>query len=301
MKQDNPVENMVDNIDKTEEQSLKDKDIEIKKNIKINYNKIEKFFIAKHELLNDLKFISIDQIVSDAPSFYGIIRLLEQINSFVSKDSTWLRNFIENKSYDFNWDKYKLWKSGKTFYRKKYDDTQCPSVWVQGLQDRFIEILKMFQILFYVEFYIKRDDFQKFLHKFPTVDYKYKANYIKPITPSEKLDVFLKTITYLFDLNIKNKFYSSYIIDTKVCMQAYRYIDEMNIFDILKRIDFFLRYRLEYLKKMPTEEKISLPLENDIIEVCEDFTLEYKELFFSYTEYKKKLIVKYSKIKNRLY
>lgn len=267
-----------------------------KEELKKNYSKIESFFIAKNNLFEQFKHIPVDEIVQNAPKYYSLIRIVEQINSFLKNDQNWLKKFINKAGIKFDWGQYEKWKAGVDFYKINYDDTYSPAKWIQLVQDKLIEILKQLQILLYMECYIDEEDFKKFLKKHQDIDFKVKANYVKKSLPSEDIDLFFKVINTLIEISINNNLSSKLIIDTRVCMEAYRNIDNSKIFDLLKRKEFYVKYRLDFLRLTSTADRIELPYEEDIISVGNAFLETYKDISFIYREYKERLIEKFNKI-----
>jgi hypothetical protein len=271
-----------------------------KKDLKRFYNMIEDYFLKKQNKFETFKHIPIEEIIRNAPKYYSLVRLLEQLNMFLSGDKNWLKNFVTKNGINFDWQRYEQWKSGQDYYKHNYGDTQCPSKWINLIQDKLIELLKCNQILLYIEYYVEDDSFNKFLKKNPSIDYKIKANYVKKSLPSENLDVLIKVIDYLLQINIQYDFITNLLIDTTVCMNAYRYIDDSGLFDVLRRKEFFIRYRLEYLLKTPQNQRIALPNEEDITLAAAQFVELYKDIVFSYNEYKARLIEKFDKTKRKL-
>ncbi|HOJ64340.1 MAG TPA: hypothetical protein PLE45_07955 [Spirochaetota bacterium] len=288
-------EEKIDNVSISYEKKLKELE-ERKETLKKNYNKIETFFRSKESLFEKFKHIPVDEIVQNAPKYYPLIRVIEQINAFLNNDVNWFKRFINNSGIKFDWEKYEKWKAGVDFYKTNYDDTYCPTKWIQLVLDKFIEILKQLQILLYLECYVDEDDFKKFLKKHPDIDFKIKANYVNKSLPSEDIDSFFKLINDLIKVNIENNLSSKLIIDTRVCMDAYRKIDNSKIFELLKRKEFYIKYRLEFLKLTSVADRFELPYEEDIISVGNTFLETYKDLAFIYKEYKDRLIEKYNKI-----
>ncbi|HBD94384.1 MAG: hypothetical protein A2015_00490 [Spirochaetes bacterium GWF1_31_7] len=273
---------------------------EIRKKIKYFYNKIECFFENKKELLDNYKQISIDEILLHSPKHYPMIQMIEQIYSFVTKDKLWLKHFLENRNTNFDWNTYLLWKSGKEYYKRKYDHTQCPSKWITEIHEQMIKILQSLQLLLYMEFYTLEDDFKAFLKKNSVVDYRMRANFVVKSYPSENLDKIFEVIDFLLKISIDSAIHTNYIIDTIKCMEVYRFIDASEIFTLLKKKEFYVRYRLEFLKLTPQNMRLIIPQEDDILSVGEEFLMTYQGLLFSYNEYKKKLIDKYNVAKTKI-
>lgn len=281
------------NIDK-EELEEKERLFKVRKT---NYDKIEKYFIKKSELLESHRHIPINEILANAPNYFGLIKVVDQVNSFISKDPDWLKNYVIRHNINFDWDMYARWKAGKLFVKKKYDDTKCPSKWIHLLQEKMLELIKAIQILLFIEQYITDKEFKIFLKKFSKVDMKRKLNYMKESPPSEDIDLILKVNDYLLKKNIEYNFTTNLAIDTVVCMQTYRHLEDSGLFELLKRKVFYVTYRLQYLKNFPPYDRNELPLEKELIAACEEFIKLNYDLNFSFGEYKSKLIDKYNKIK----
>jgi len=267
---------------------------------KSDYEAIECFFSRKKDILSNFNAIPAEDIIANSPKYYPIIRVIEQINSFVNKDSNWLKNFICKNKLSFDWDQYEKWKSGVEFFKISYDDTYSPSKWISAVFDKFIELLKELQLLLYVERYVDEEDFKIFLKKHPDISYKIRANYMIKSAPSENIELLFKVIDFLLKITFENNVLSKYMIDTKVCMNAYRFIDESGVFELLKRKEFYLKFRLQYLKLVSEDNRAKIPCESDIISVCESFLDNYQDLIYCYNEYKERLLEKYKKIKNKL-
>lgn len=274
--------------------------LEIRKKVKYFYNKIECYFDSKKYALESNKQLSIDDIMMNSPKHYPLIKMLEEIYSFISKDKHWLKHFLESKNIVFDWNSYLLWKSGKEYYRRKYDATQCPSRWVTEILDHMINLLQSLQILIYMEFYTKDEHFKEFLKKNSAIDYKMRANFIAKSLPSEDLDKIFEVIDFLLNISIESAVNTNYVIDTVKCMEAYRFIDKSDVFTLLKKKEFYIRYRLEFIRLTPQEKRLIIPEESDIILVGEEFLKTYQGILFTYREYKKKLIDKYNMIKTRV-
>ena len=273
---------------------------EKKEKLSKKFKEIEAYFYKKNEYFEKYKLIPIEEIINNSPKYYGFLRVIEQINIFLSKDKNWLKKFILKNNVEFDWLKYERWKSGKDLPNLTYDDTLCPSKWVHVIQDKFIEILESLQILLYMEYYINEENFKKFLRQNPGIDYKYKANYMKNSMPSENLDKIYEIIDYLLDVNIENSFITKSVIDTTLCMKVYRFIDNSKIFDIIRSKEFYVRFHLEYLRRTPQNTRMAIPLENEIQKIADEFIETIKDLLYAYKEYKGRLIYKYEKIKNKL-
>jgi hypothetical protein len=264
------------------------------------FQQFELYFKQKEKMLQERGHVPIEEVLVNAPKYYNLIRVLEQLHAFVSKESDWLKNTVGRYGIDFDFEAYERWKSGKEYYKKRYTDTQAPSRWVHVLQDYFIELVKSLQILLIMEFYIDDESFKKFLMDNRKIDYKYKANYVVPSSPSDEIGVFFEVIDYLLDVNIQFNFMTNYVIDATTCMQVYRHIDKSNIFTLMKRKEFYVKYRIEFLKTVHKFERMEVPYENDIYTIAEDFLESARDLRFSYNEYKERLLEKYNKIKKRI-
>ena len=211
---------------------------EIQKNIKYFFNKIECYFESKEMLFNDSKQISIEEILRNSPAHYSLIKMIEQFYILITKDRNWLKKFIAHYGIRFDWNTYQLWKSGKSYFTRKYDSTQCPSKWIIDIQEQMITLLQQIQLLLYLEFYTPEEDFKLFLKKNPVVDFNVKSNFVSKSFPSEKLDEIFKVIDFLLKISIESAIHTNYIIDTVKCMEAYRFIDESKITICLKRKNF---------------------------------------------------------------
>ena len=190
--------------------------------LKHNYKKIETFFLEINEKMQSCQQLSIENILSEAPKYYVIIRFLEKFYIRVTNNQDWLKDYINKRRINFDWQRYKLWISGKNRQTRRYDDTQCPSKWITELNEQLLDLLKMLQLLLYMEAYTPDDDFRLFLRENAAIDYKYKANYLQKSLPSQDLDVFFKATeessartpmcssgswkaTHAFDTNFKTK------------------------------------------------------------------------------------------------
>ena len=151
-----------------------------------------------------------------------------------------------------------------------------------------------------MEFYTLEDDFKAFLKKNSVVDYRMRANFVVKSYPSENLDKIFEVIDFLLKISIDSAIHTNYIIDTIKCMEVYRFIDASEIFTLLKKKEFYVRYRLEFLKLTPQNMRLIIPQEDDILSVGEEFLMTYQGLLFSYNEYKKKLIDKYNVAKTKI-
>ncbi|HOF00237.1 MAG TPA: hypothetical protein PK385_03560 [Spirochaetota bacterium] len=283
-------------METNEPASVVDRDEKFKR----DYDAIERYFSRKKDILSNFNAVSAEEIVANSPKYYSIIRIIEQINGFINKDSNWLKNFIDKNRIPFDWGLYEKWKSGVDFFKISYDDTYSPSKWIAATLDKLIELLKELQLLLYVERYVDEEDFKRFLKKHPDISYKIRANYMVKSAPSENIELLFKVIDFLLKTTFENDVLSKYVIDTKVCMNAYRFIDESGVFELLKRKEFYLKYRLQYLKLVSENNRTKIPCESDIISVGESFLENYQDLIYCYKEYKGRLLDKYKKIKNKL-
>jgi hypothetical protein len=84
------------------------------------------------------------------------------------------------------------------------------------------------------------------------------------------------------------------------CIKAYRFIDESDIMNILKQKDFYVTYHLEMMKKMPKAERYVMPEEEETIAVAEKFCDMYKNLFFTFNDYKRVLIEKQNRVRSKM-
>ena len=262
-----------------------------------NYKKIDHFFKAKEEYIEKYKLIPIEDILSNAPKYYALVTLIERINTFISKDDQWLKHFIDRNRINFDYDSYERWKINKKFNTQTYSNTQAPSKWIHVLQDYFIELLELIQILLVLQYYIKDEDYKNFLKASPELYFKLRANFIKPSLPSENIEKFFEVIDYLLNINIQHDFLSKLVIDASLCMQVYRYIDKSKIFELIKQKEFYTKYRLDFLKKTRFTSRVKLPYEEDIISVAEKFLEKVMDLRFTYKEFKNRLIEKYNKVR----
>ena len=165
------------------------------------------------------------------------------------------------------------------------------------MQDYFIDILEALQVLLVLEYYIKEEDYKKFLKENPKIFFKLKTNYTKSSSPSENIEKLFEIINFLLSLNIEYNFLTNPVINTTLCLKVYRKIDDSKIFELLKQKDFFIKYRLEYLKKTANFNREKLPYENDVVDIASKYSNSYSELFFTYNEYKKRLIEKQNSVK----
>ena len=262
-----------------------------------NYKKIDHFFKAKEEYIEKYKLIPIEDILSNAPKYYALVTLIERINTFISKDDQWLKHFIDRNRINFDYDSYERWKINKKFNTQTYSNTQAPSKWIHVLQDYFIELLELIQILLVLQYYIKDEEYKNYLKASPELYFKLRANFIKPSLPSENIEKFFEVIDYLLNINIQHDFLSKLVIDASLCMQVYRYIDKSKIFELIKQKEFYTKYRLDFLKKTRFTSRVKLPYEEDIINVAEKFLEKVMDLRFTYKEFKSRLIEKYNKVR----
>jgi hypothetical protein len=267
--------------------------------LKKDFNQIEDFFRRKQDIIQQYRHVPVEEVLRNAPKYYSFLRLFEQINSFLSKDSKWLEHYIDRKNIDFNWSNYNKWKNSREFVHTKYDDTYCPAKWVCDIQEKLIEILKQIQILLYMECYIDEENFRQFVMKNPEISFKMKANYMDKSIPSDNLSGLFSSIDYLIKTNVSNEMETKYIIDTHVCINAYRKIDDLKITDLLKRKEFYVKYRLQYLEMCPHSERKALPSEDDIIDVARMFCKSVDDFNFTFREYKQRLIDKHQNVKKK--
>jgi len=256
------------------------------------FKMIEAYFKKKELYIREYKHIPLEEIIRNAPKYYSVVRLVENINIFLTKDNDWLKKFVESNRIQFDWKNYERWKAGKSYNEGKYDETVSPAKWIHVLQEFFIDLLKNLQILLVMEFYIDEEDYKKFIRKDTQLYYKIIANYKTSVKPSEELPVFFKLIDFLLKLNMEHNFTTNLTIDTAVCMKVYREIDNSKIFDTLKSLEFYIKYHLEYLKRTSVTERHSLPFENDVIKVGEKFLTTLADLKFTYNKYKSNIIEK---------
>jgi hypothetical protein len=271
-----------------------------KQKLKENYYLIESYFRKKQQLFEDYKHIPVDQVISNAPKYYSLVRLIEQLNSYVTNEPDWLKKFIEKNRISFDWQSYEKWKSGKDYYKINYDDTFAPSKWILLIQDKLIELLKSLQILLYMEYYIVEEGFKKFLKVNPEIDYKIKATILKKSYPSEGLELIFGVVDFLLKTNIEQDFTINQVVSTTVCMSIYRFLDKSGIFELLRRKEFYVKYYVEYLKRTPPVKRLVIPCEDDIISVADEFLENVRDLFYSYKEYKDRLIEKYQKVSSKV-
>ncbi|MCH5149743.1 MAG: hypothetical protein J1G30_03665 [Spirochaetales bacterium] len=264
------------------------------------YQKIETFFLEANEKMLSCQQLSMEDILAHAPKYYVVIRFLEKFYARVTNNRDWLKDYIDKHKINFDWQRYKLWISGKYRQIRRYDDTQCPSKWITELNEQLLDVLKMLQLLLYMEAYIPDEDFRLFLRENAAIDYKYKANYLQKSLPSQDLDVFFKVIDNLMQTCIDTQISTSYDIDTVVCIKAYKIIDDLNLLQILKQKEFYVTYRLEFLRLVDLEKRYILPHEEDIIHVGEEFIEASKVFSFTFNEYKKLLIEKHEHIRLKL-
>ncbi|MBN2547365.1 MAG: hypothetical protein JXB50_16295 [Spirochaetes bacterium] len=262
------------------------------KNLDYYFRLIESYFKKKEAFIREYKHIPLEVIIKNAPKYYSIVRLIESINIFLTKDKLWLQHFVERNKINFNWKEYEIWKAGKSYDEAKYDETLSPAKWIHVLQEFFIDLLKDIQILLVMEFYIDEDDYKKFIKRDSHLYYKIMANYKVSSKPTEELSVFFKLIDYILNLNVEYNFSTNLVIDTALCMKVYREVDNSKIIDLLKRKEFYVKYHVEYLKKTSPAERSSIPYEKDVIKVAEKFLLTIADLRFTYSRYKMGLIQK---------
>lgn len=270
------------------------------KELKHYYQKIEVFFLEANEKMLSCRQLSMEDILAHAPKYYVIIRFLERFYSRVTNNRDWLKEHIDKHKIHFDWQRYKLWISGKHRRTRRYDDTQCPSKWITELNEQLLDILKMLQLLLYMEAYTPDEDFRLFLRENAVIDYKYKANYLQKSLPSQDLDAFFKAIDGLMQICIDTQVSTNYTIDTVACMKAYRMIDDLNLLQILKQKEFYVTYRLDFLRLVDIKKRYVLPYEEDIIHVGEEFIKASKVFSFTFNEYKKLLMEKHEHMRLKL-
>ena len=268
--------------------------------LKYNFKKVETFFIEINEKMQSCQQLSMENILSHAPKYYVIIRFLEKFYIKVTNNQDWLKNYIDRRGINFDWQRYKLWISGKNRQTRRYDDTQCPSKWITELNEQLLDLLKMLQLLLYMEAYTPDEDFRLFLRENAAIDYKYKANYLQKSLPSQDLDAFFNAIDCLIKTCIDTEITTTYDIDTVVCMKAYRFIDDLNLLQILKQKEFYVTYRLEFLRLVDLNKRYVIPQEEDIIHVGEEFIKASRGFAFTFNEYKKLLIQKHEHMRLKL-
>lgn len=268
------------------------KEITRKKQLNFYFNKINLFFEDKRNILYKYKNFSLEDIMTNAPKYYSLIRMVEKVNTFVTKDSDWLKNFVRKNKINFDWESYTVWKAGKKYDTSKYTNTQAPSKWIYLIQDYFIDLLESLQILLTMEFYTDDDDFKTFLRKNPKVDYRMKANYMVGSKPSEDLDKIFEILDMLFKVDFEHDFKTHLIVDTRLCVQIYKKIDDSKVFDLLKKKEFYIKYRLEFLLTTIPPDRMDMPYEQDIIKIAQDFLNTIQEFRLAYREYKSRLIEK---------
>jgi hypothetical protein len=263
------------------------------------FKKIDAYFKSKEDYFAKYKNSAFEESLKDASKHFAFINFVEKFNVFLNKDKKWLVHFTEKNKIKFDFQLYEKWKSEKNFDENKlsYNSTQCPSKWIYTIQDYFIDILESLQVLLVLEFYISTEEFKRFLNENPKVFVKMKANYMKSSPPSENIELFFNTIDYLLVLNKEYNFLINPVIDTVLCMNVYRKIDSLKIFDLLKQKEFFIKYRIEFLKKTSAQSRRKIPYESNVVEIGDNFLRVYSELFSSYNDYKKRLIEKHSNSK----
>ena len=85
-----------------------------------------------------------------------------------------------------------------------------------------------------------------------------------------------------------------------VCIKAYRVIDELDLTQILKQKEFYITYRLEFLRLVDLKKRYLIPHEEDIIHVGEEFIKASRLFTFTFNEYKKLLIQKHEHMRLKL-
>ena len=268
--------------------------------LKHNYKKIEVFFLDINEKMQSCQQLSIEKILAEAPKYYVIVRFLEKFYARVTNNSDWLKEYIDRRRINFDWQRYKLWLSGKNRQTRRYDDTQCPSKWITELNEQLLDLVKMLQLLLYMEAYTPDEDFRLFLRENAAIDFKYKANYLQKSVPSQDIEAFFKAINSLTQTCIDTEISTSYDIDTVICIKAYRVIDELNLLQILKQKEFYVTYRLEFLRLVDLNKRYVIPQEEDIIHVGEEFIKASRIFTFTFNEYKKLLIEKHEHMRLKL-
>ena len=111
-------------------------------------------------MIYEYKHISLEEILENAPNYYPLVRIIERLNIFITKNKDWLKQFTIKHNIAFDWKEYTRWKAGKNFIRFKYSDTKAPAKWIHALQDYFIDLLESLQILLIVQFFIDNDDYK---------------------------------------------------------------------------------------------------------------------------------------------
>ena len=91
------------------------------------FQKIEKYFHLKKNVILEYKHISLEEILENAPRYYPLVKLIERINIFITKNKYWLKQFVNKKNISFDWRAYERWKAGKDFLKFRYSATQSPS------------------------------------------------------------------------------------------------------------------------------------------------------------------------------
>jgi hypothetical protein len=270
-----------------------EEDKERKKKLSFYFNKIENYFKEKEQFIKSYKHIPVEDIFKNAPKYYSLIDVMERLNVFLTKNKDWLKFFIKNLNIKFDFDSYQRWKASKKFENFKYSITQVPSKWIHIIQDFLIEILEYLQILLILEFYINEEDYKAFLKANPKLFFKLKANFIKPSTPSDNLDLIFETIDFLLNINMANNFPVNHVVDIVLCIRVYKKIDSLKIFDLLKSKYFYIKFRLEYLKNVSYFKGSEIMYKDNIINVAGNFLKAVDDLVFNYNEYKKRLIEKH--------
>ena len=260
------------------------------------YKKIENYIKNKEALIQKYKHVPIEEILSNAPKYYALISFMEKINVFITKDHKWLKHFVDKNHVRFDYDAYDRWKANKKFHDNelKYSNTQSPAKWIHSLQDYFLEILEYLQILLLMEYYLKDEDFKTFLKNNPEIAFKLRVNFVKSSLPSQDIEKIFYIIDYLLNFNIEHNFLTNLVINTSLCMKVYREIDKIKIFDLLKEKEFYIRYRLLFLKKTANSSREKIPYEEDVIEIAEKFLIAYNDLKFAHKEYKSRLMEKFN-------
>jgi hypothetical protein len=263
------------------------------KQFNIYFQEIEDYFKKKERFIIEYRHIPLEEILENAPKYYLLISVIERINVFLSKKKDWLLDFVKRNNIKFDHKAYEKWKGGREFRKFRYTDTRAPSKWVHVLQDNLIQILEYLQILLIMEFNIDPEDYKKFLDENKKIKFKLHLNYKRTCPPSENIADIFQLIDYLLQVSVQEDFTKKFVIDTALCMKIYREIDTVGIMDLLKQKQFYIKYRLEYLRGRPAAKRAALPYESEVIRIAEDFNKAVSELIYTYNEYKTRLLNKY--------
>lgn len=272
-------------------------DKEKQKELHFYFKKIENYFEDKKKVILQYKHIPLEEILKNAPKYYMLISLIEKVNIFLSKDNEWLKHFVIGNKIKFDYDSYERWKKGKAYRQSGYSNTQAPSKWIHVLQEYFLDLLEAIQILLMMEFYIKDEEYKKFLKNNPEIYYKIRANYIRSSVPSENIEKIFEIIDFLLNTSIEHNFLNTLVVNSTLCMKVYRKIDKSEIFNLLKQKEFYIKYHLEYLKRTSFLNRPKIPYEEDVIKVAEDFLKTLSDLRLTYKEYKNRIILKHENAK----